>query len=197
MRTLFTTFIILINIASVLGEEIVFEMSVWGYKFGTMVVSKTMENDSTEIYTVEAKGETDFMWMKRKEESSHRITYVNGRLQSSEYVYLNKGKKEKWASVNYDQGQYNIESNEGSKTLGQKLIDYSLVKLYFEPSFAKETVFCEEDCSFSTVKSIPEQNVIKISCNDGNRSTYYIKNGKVDELEIHLAVATVKLKRVN
>ena len=197
MRTLFVALLLFANGASTFGEEIIFEMSVWGYKFGTMVVSRTVENDSTEVYTVEAKGETDFMWMKRKEESSHRITYVNGRLESSEYVYLNKGEKEKWAYVNYDQGQYTIRSNDGSRTLSEQLIDYSLVKLYFEPSFEKQTVFCEEDCSFSTVTPIPDENIIKIACKDGNRSTYHINDGKVDELEIHLSVATVKLKRIN
>ena len=181
----------------VAAEELIFEMSVWGYKFGTMVVTRVWENDSTEVYTVAAKGETDFFWMKRKEESSHRITYINGRLQASEYVYLNKGEVEKWSNVKFENGQYIIDSNEGTRIIQNALIDYSLVKLYFEPSFEKSTVFCEEDCGFSTITPIPSEQILKIACDDGNRSTYYIKNGVVDQFEVHLPVATVKLKKIS
>ena len=196
MRTLLSALLLFINGASALGEEIVFEMSVWGVKFGEMVVSRTIENDSTEIFKVEAKGETDFLWMKRKEESFHTIKYVNGILASSKYIYLNKGEMEKWANVTYDDGRYLIESHNGSTTLYEPIINYSLVKFYFEPSFKKAAVFCEEDCSYSELIPMPEKNLIKVHCAEGNKSTYYIEDGKIQEMEIHLAVATVKLTRV-
>lgn len=192
----FLTILATLSLFTTKAEVLVFEMSVWGYKFGTMVVTRTIENDSTEVYTVEAKGETDFLWMQRKEESFHRVKYVNGHLVSSEYIYLNKGKKEKWSNITRENGQYIIRSNDGEKTLKDQPIDYSLVKLYFRPTFERSTVFCEEDCSFSTITPVREENILKIACNDGNKSTYHISDGKVQELEIHLAAATVKLKRV-
>lgn len=197
MRLPLLLLIILLNGFSLRAEQIVFEMSVWGYKFGTMVVSRTFENDSTEVYTVEAKGETDFLWMKRKEESLHKVVYVNGKLQSSEYTYLNRGEKEKWSNVYLQDGQYIVESSNGDKRIGEESIDYSMVRLYFQPTFERGAVFCEEDCSFSSITAIPEENKLKISCQDGNSSTYHITDGEVTELEIHLSVATVKLKRVS
>lgn len=175
------------------AEEIVFEMSVFGIKFGTMVITRTQQNDSTEIYTLHAKGKTDFLWMQREEESKYQVQYRGGKLFSSEFVYLNKGSKEKWTIVEKEGSGYRVHSNEGSKFIGQ-MTDYSLLKLYFEPTWERQQVFCEEDCSFATLERKDEQ--LKVICQDGSRSTYHIKDGEIHKLEIHLAVATVTLNRI-
>lgn len=171
-------------------------MSVWGYKFGTMVVTKANENDSTEIYTLHAKGKTDFLWMQREEESLYTVRYVNGTLASSDYVYLNKGKKEKWSTILLENGKYRVSSNEGTRILNYAA-DYSLLKMYFDPSWKRDKVFCEEDCSYATMVRNEADNTLKITCNDGSKSTYYLRNGEIHEMDIHLAVATVKLTRIS
>ena len=191
------TVILLMLISSsflVQAERIVFDMSVFGFKFGEMVLTKTVVNDSIEQYTLNAKGKTDFLWMKREEESIFKVEYRNGKLFSSDYEYLNKGEIEKWSKIRYNGTEYVIESNEGDRTVKEHL-DYSLIKLYFEPDTKRSTVFCEEDCSYAEVKLDDEK--LKIHCKDGSRSTYHVKDGRVEAMEIHLSVATVKLTRVN
>lgn len=178
------------------AEEIVFEMSVWGYKFGTMVITKTQENDSTELYTLHAKGKTDFLWMQREEESIYEVRYVNGTLFSSDYVYKNRGEKEKWSTMELKNGKYYVNSHEGDKVLHQAA-DYSLLKLYFDPSWNRDKVFCEEDCSYASLIRNETDNTLKIICNDGSKSTYHLKDGQISEMDIHLAVATVKLTRIS
>lgn len=175
------------------AEEIVFEMSVFGIKFGTMVLTRSQTNDSTEVFTLYAKGKTDFLWMQREEESKYEVQYRNGKLFSSDYVYLNKGVTEKWTKVKQEGSGYRIQSNEGSKFLGQ-MADYSLLKLYFEPSWERQQVFCEEDCTYA--KLIRKEDELKVLCQDGSKSTYHIMNGEIRKLEIHLAVATVTLNRI-
>lgn len=175
------------------GEEIVFEMSVFGIKFGTMVVTRSQPNDTIEIFTLHAKGKTDFLWMQREEESKYKVEYRGGKLYSSDFVYLNKGSMEKWSKVVQEGSGYKISSNEGSKFIGQ-MTDYSLLKLYFEPSWNRQQVFCEEDCSFAQLTRQDKQ--LKVVCQDGNRSTYHLKDGQIHKLEIHLAVATVTLNRI-
>jgi hypothetical protein len=169
---------------------------VFGIKFGTMVVTRTMENDSTELYTVHAKGKTDFLWMKREEESRYRVRYRNGILFSSEYRYIIKGETEKWANVRQVDGQYRIETN-GSVRMMKEMTDYSLIKFYFDPDLPRTRIFCEEDCSFSSMQRDVASNTVKITCKDGSRSTYHLKDGRIERIEIHLAVATVKLTRVS
>lgn len=178
------------------SEEIVFEMSVFGIKFGTMVITHTVENDSTERYTLHATGKTDFLWMQREEESKYEVIYRNGTLFSSNYIYLNKGETEKWTKMQLNDQGYKVESNEGTK-LVNTAADYSLLKLYFNPEWGRTQVFCEEDCSYAKLIPNKTENTLKVICNDGSRSTYHLKDGKINEMEIHLAVATVKLTRIN
>lgn len=178
------------------ADEIVFEMSVFGIRFGTMVLTRSMENDSTELFTLHAKGKTDFLWMQREEESKYEVRYRNGKLFSSDYIYLNKGETEKWTKVKQEGSGYLVESNEGSKLLNQAA-DYSLLKLYFEPTWQREKVFCEEDCSYAKLIRNQENGTLKVLCQDGSRSTYHLENGQISQLDIHLTVATVTLTRIN
>ena len=176
------------------AETIVFDMSVFGFKFGEMVLTKTVVNDSIERYTLNAKGKTDFFFMKREEESIINVEYRNGKLFSSHYTHLNKGTRDKWSTVRFNGTSYTVQSNEGNKVFTEAL-DYSLIKLYFDPSWKRERVFCEEDCSYATMSRTSE--TVDVKCQDGSRSTYHVTNGRVEAMEIHLAVATVKLTRVN
>lgn len=196
MRTFILTFICTAIVNLALAEEIVFEMSVWGYKFGTMVVTKTQQNDSTEVYTLHAKGKTDFLWMQREEESLFEVRYINGTLRNSDYIYKNKGEKEKWSTMELRDGKYYVNSNDGSKILSVAA-DYSLIKLYFEPGWNRDQVLCEEDCSYADLVRDEKEKTIKVMCKDGSKSTYHLENGKITAMDIHLAVATVKLTRIS
>lgn len=178
-----------------MAEEIVFEMSVFGIKFGTMTLTRTMENDSTELYTVHVKGKADFLFIQREEESKYRVRYRNGILFSSEYRHINKGKTEKWANIRQVDGQYRIETNEGVRTM-KEMTDYSIIKFYFDPDQPRTRIFCEEDCSFSTMQRDVAANTVKITCKDGSRSTYYLDQGRIERMDIHLAVGTVKMMRM-
>lgn len=178
------------------ADRIVFDMSVFGFKFGEMVLTKTVKNDSIELYTLHAKGKTDFLWMKREEQSIFSVEYRNGKLFSSNYEYLNKGTREKWSKIQFDGKKYVVLSHEGRKEFTDAP-DYSLIKLYFDPNWKRERVFCEEDCTYAQMSRNVEKKTLDIKCQDGSRSTYHLNNGKVEAMEIHLAVATVKLTRVN
>lgn len=158
-----------------------------------MVLTRTQPNDSTEIFTLHAKGKTDFLWMQREEESKYEVYYRNGKLFSSDYVYLNKGEREKWTKMKREGSGYRIQSSEGSKFISQ-MADYSLIKLYFEPTWERQQVFCEEDCTYA--KLIRKEDELKVICQDGSKSTYHIRDGEIRKLEIHLAVATVTLNRI-
>ena len=181
---------------SLKAERIVFDMSVFGYKFGEMVLTRTVKNDSVELYTLHAKGKTDFLWMKREEQSIFNVEYRNGKLFSSSYEYLNKGSREKWSRIQFDGSKYVVQSHEGRKEFTEAP-DYSLIKLYFNPNEQRDRIFCEEDCTYAKMSRNPDRKTLDIRCQDGSRSTYHVSNGRVEAMEIHLQVATVKLTRVN
>jgi hypothetical protein len=188
--------IFMLTFTVVKAERIVFDMSVFGFRFGEMVLTRTMVNDSIERYTMNAKGKTDFLWMNREEQSSITVEYRNGKLFSSNYEYLNKGTREKWSKIQFDGKKYVVQSHEGRREFTD-VPDYSLIKLYFDPNWNRDRVFCEEDCSYSKMTRDAEKNTLDILCQDGSRSTYHVSNGRVEAMEINFALATVKLTRIN
>lgn len=185
---------LMVSVSTAKADSIEFDMSVFGYKFGKMVLTKTVKNDSIEVYTLNSKGATNFLWMKREGESKIKVEYRNGILFSSNYEYLKQGELEKWSSIRQVGENYEVQSESGTKEISASL-DYSLIKLYFDPSIDSKTVFCEEDCSFAEMTR--EDNTVGVKCQDGSRSTYHLKDGRVEAMEIHLAMATVKLTRTN
>lgn len=186
--------VILLSAVSAKADSIEFDMSVFGFKIGKMVLTKSVQNDSVEVYTLNSKGSTNFLWMKREGESKIKVEYRNGKLFSSYYEYLKQGELEKWSSIRYEGGSYLVRSESGTKQINAPL-DYSLIKLYFDPSLESNTVFCEEDCSFAQMTR--KEGTLGVECQDGSRSTYHVKNGRVEAMEIHLGMATVKLTRTN
>ena len=192
--------ILIITLISAFGltanaERIVFEMSVFGYTFGEMVLTKTVKNDSVEVYTLKSKGETNILWLNRKGESFLEVEYRNGKLYSSEYEYYNKGELAKWSTTQFDGENYTATTSEGEMKFAENP-SFSLIKLYFEPNWTGDSIFCEEDGSYAQVEHDAEKGTFNVHCQDGSRSTYHTKAGRLEMMQIHLGIGTVKLTRV-
>lgn len=192
---LFVISVLMLACISVHAERIVFEMSVFGYTFGEMVLTKSVKNDSVEVYTLNSKGETNILWLNRKGESSLVVEYRNGKLYSSSYKYFNRGELEKWSETSFDGEKYVAKTSDGELEFTESP-SYSLIKLYFDPSLKADSIFCEEDGSYAQVEHDMEKGIFDVSCQDGSKSTYHVSNGLVEVMEIHLGLGSVKLKRI-
>lgn len=175
------------------AERIVFDMSAYGLKLGQMVLTHTVVNDSIERYTVKSEGKSDFLWLKREEQRTFEVEYRHGKLFSSDFEYIENGKQIEWSTIRFDGEKYVMKSHEGDKEFEEPL-EFSLVKFYFNPSWNTERLFCEEDCTYATLKR-NEQTLAMVS-EDGNKSTYHLKDGKIEAIDVHFSIATVKLTRV-
>ncbi|MGB0917266.1 MAG: hypothetical protein ACPGU4_06725 [Flavobacteriales bacterium] len=51
-----------------------------------MTVSKTIENDSTEIYAMKVSGKVNFLWMKKEGQINYKVKVVNDQRVSSRYI---------------------------------------------------------------------------------------------------------------
>jgi hypothetical protein len=179
---------------SAMAERIVFDMSAYGLKLGQMVITRTVVNDTIERYTVRSEGKSDFLWLKREEQRTFEVEYRHGKLYSSDFEYIENGKQIKWSTIRFDGEKYVMRSQDGIKEFDEPL-DFSLVKLYFDPTLKQERVFCEEDCTYATVER--NNQTLAMVSEDGNKSTYHIKDGRVEAIDVHFLMATVKLTRVN
>lgn len=185
---------IVLSVISVKAERIVFDMSAYGLKLGQMVLTRTVVNDSIERYTVRSEGKSDFLWLKREEQRSFEVEYRHGILFSSDFEYFENGVQKSWSKIRYDGAKYVMKSHDGDKEFKEPL-DHSLVKLYFDPSWKTERVFCEENCTYATVRR--KAQTLDIVNNDGSKSTYHLKDGRIEAIDVHFFMATVKLTRVN
>lgn len=177
------------------AEEITFDMSVWGFKFGQMTVTKTVENDSTEIYTMDASGKVNFLWMKKEGSTKYKVKVVNGQMVSSSYIRIVNGQTDYWNEVVFDGEKYLVESNKGNRHFTE-IPDYTILALYFDPTTEHKRIYCEAESEFSTL-STPKKDGFELKCTDGSRTSYHLKDGLVNSMEIHASLATVKMKRVS
>jgi hypothetical protein len=186
--------IFILVIRTVSAQEITFNMSVFGFTFGKMVVTKTAENDSTTVYTLNAKGKTSFLWMKREDETRYEVRYRNGKLYSSDYVQIESGVTKKWTKIIFDGKKYLVDSQRGKRTFTEAP-DYSVLALYFITPGKRTKVFHEAEGNYVDLKS-KEDNTVETKT-DESRTVYRFKDGKLNELVVHLSIATVNMQRVN
>ena len=180
---------------TVSAEEIVFDMSVFGYTFGRMVVTKVKENDSTILYSLKARGKTSFLWMKREDETRYEVRYQNGKLLSSNYIQIESGVTKRWTKINFDGRKYLVESSNGTKIF-TTTPDYCVLAMYFKHPDKRTRVFYEAESNFIDIK-YKEANTLETKAEDGSRTVYFFRNGQLRELEVHLPIATVHMLRVN
>ena len=194
MRIPFLLSILLIG-NQAFAEEITFDMSVWGFTFGQMVVTKTMENDSTELYTLNASGKVNFLWMKKEGSTSYAVRFREGKMLSSSYSRTVNGEMEYWNEVAFDGEKYSVESSKGNRDFTE-IPEYTVLALYYDPVVDHERIYCEAETEFSNVTSRSTKG-FELSCTDGSKTSYHLKEGQIEMLEIHASLANVKMKRVN
>lgn len=178
----------------VFSQQVAFDMSAFGITFGKMTVTKTHENDSTELYTLHAKGYLKILWMERNDETRYEVRYRHGHLLSSSYRQMESGTTKKWTIVNYDGRQYNVDSYRGKRNFTEKPA-YSILLLYFSNPQNINRIFYEAESDFTDVKH-PDANTTEIKSSDGNRSVYHFLNGVLKEMEFHISIATVYMKKI-
>lgn len=179
---------------SAFAEKITFQMTAFGIDFGQMTVSKSTENDSTELYTLNAKGHLKLLWMERNDETQNTVRFRNGKLLYSSYRQIESGKLTKWITINYDGKKYVVNSNKGPSTFTEMPL-FSVLKMYFSKPQGLTRVFSEAEAGFTALKRL-DDNTYEIKNSEGDRSVYFYKNAAIDKLEFHTSIAKVSMKRI-
>lgn len=195
MRALFIYTVLLFWSVGIYGQQITFQMSALGINFGKMTVTKTKENDSTDLYTLHAKGVLKVLWIERSDETKNSVRYQNGYLIASSYTQLESGKKTAWNTIRFDGKKYNVESEKGKRSFTEKPT-FSVLKLYFQHPENLTRIFSEAEADFVSVNHI-DNSIIELKDAAGRRNLYFYNGkGTVDKLEFYTAVAKVSMKRI-
>lgn len=169
-------------------------MTAFGINFGQMTVTRTIENDSTELYTLKAKGYLKVLWMERDDETHNSVRFQNGRLLSSNYKQMESKELTNWNTVSFDGKRYIVDSNQGKYFLTETP-EFSVLKLYFMHPKSITRVFSEAEGGFVNLKHVNE-NTVELKNSKGDRSVYFYKNGSIEKLEFHTSIAKVNMKRI-
>lgn len=176
------------------AQQVTFEMSAFGIDFGKMTVTKTRDNDSTETYTLKAKGYLKVLWMERDDETRNTVKFQNGNLLSSSYTQMESGVTTKWNTVSFDGKRYTVNSDQGKYFLTETP-HFSVLKLYFHKPESITRIFSEAEGGFIPLKQVND-NTFEIKNSKGDKSIYYYKNGVIDKLEFYTSVAKVSMKKL-
>ena len=182
-------------VRSVSAQEIVFNMSAFGVNFGKMTITKVKENDSTEFYTLIAKGYLKVLWLERNDETKHQVRYCNGKLIFSSYVQIENGVTKRWTNISNNGKEYLVNSYRGKRTFGEAPV-YSIMSLYFSEPKNIQRIFHEAESEYISLKHT-NGNTVEVSTSDGNKSIYRFSKGVLNEIEFHISVATVYARRAN
>lgn len=193
MKTTILCFLLLFG-SNLIAQKITFEMTAFGINFGQMTVTRTIENDSTELYTLKAKGYLKVLWMERDDETHNSVRFQNGRLLSSNFKQMESKELTKWNTVSFDGKRYIVDSNQGKYFLTETP-EFSVLKLYFMHPKSITRVFSEAEGGFVNLKHVNE-NTVEMKNAKGDRSVYFYKNGAIEKLEFHTSIAKVNMKRI-
>jgi hypothetical protein len=186
-------FLLWVNGGSLTAQTMVFDMNVVGSNFGQMIVTKKVESDSTELYTLNAKGKATILWMHFENETRQEVRYKRGILISSTYVEIENGKTKKWNNINYDGKLYQVNSQSGKRSFAE-VPTFSILAMYFQESARRTRIFHEAEADYTTLKHI-DDSTLEIKSSDGSRGVYHFEKGKLKAMEFHLTIATVYMKR--
>ena len=180
--------------ASAGAQTKVYEMSVLGFKFGKMIVNRTLQSDSSEVYTLNASGKATVLWMDFVSQTKQEVVYKKGRLVSSSYQEIENGKVKRWTKVRYDGTHYQVDSYKGQRSFTEAPL-FSIANLYFDGFKTIQQIFYEAEGEFTKVHTNGKDR-LEISTSEGNRSVYHFLNGEVTNMEFYLAIAVVYMKRI-
>jgi len=171
----------------------VFEMTVLGFKFGKMVVNRTLLPDSTELYTLHASGKATVLWIDFVSETKQEVRYKHGKLLSSSYTEIENGKLKRWTRVRLEGNIYRVESSKGVRSFTEAP-SFSVASIYFsDPSQVKQ-VFYEAEANYAPVKYSKDR--VEFTTSDGHRSVYYFRQGQLQKMEFHISIAVVYMERI-
>lgn len=193
MHRLLFFFLLLFCSNNAFAQTLTFDMSAFGIKFGKMIVTRTKENDSIEVYSLNAKGYLKVLWMERSTESTQEVRYCNGVLQSSSFNEFEKGKLQRWSKISFDGNRYNLDSNKGKRSFTQAP-NYSILKMYFNKPASMKQIFFEQDGVYVPLET-KDANTLEVKTPEGNRSVYKFEKGQLKEMEFHISIATVYCRR--
>ena len=177
------------------AEVVHFNILLFGDKVGTLIISKEVRADGSELYLLDSYSKAKILWTNHENTTHYEVVYKGGKLLSSKFKEIENGEVKRWTNVTWNGKQYDLDGYKGKRSFAEAPT-CSVVTLYFQGVKSENRLFYEAEGDFSELKH-PEDNTWEFKSSDGNRNVYHYVNGKAQNMEFHVSIATVKMVRVN
>jgi hypothetical protein len=195
LRFILFLFVTSVAVSDVNAQLVKYDIMLFNERIGTMVITRKIQGDTAELYTLESRAKANFLWIKRENYSRYDVEYRHGKLYSSEAKEIENGKLKRWNKVRLEGNEYEIEGNKGKKMLSGAIV-FSVVKMFFENGTKQQKLFYESEAEIASLKQT-SPGTMEYNGSDGSRNVYIFKDGKLVAAETHVSIASVKLVRAN
>ena len=175
--------------ANVCADSISYDILLFGNKIGRMVVTHQAQADGTDLYTLVTASKAKILWMDKSNDSRYQLVYKAGKLVSSVFKEVENGELKRWCNITWDGTKYQVDSHHGKYSFTD-VPGYSTITAYFEGFKKANRIFYESEGDFTNVE-YPEANTMQFKTSDGHKSIYHYVNGKVNNMEFKISIATV------
>ncbi len=175
-------------------ETITFDMMLWGDKVGKMIVTHDVAPDGTETYYMETHSRAKVLWVDKDVSTWLTSIYKNGKLISSTDKEIENGKTTRWTNVKWNGSYYTVEGSGGKSTFTEAPSS-SILTLYFKPVAGVKRIFHEGEGVFCELENT-DTDTYEFKGKDA-RNVYHYVNGRLNHMEFHVSIATVKAVRTS
>ena len=171
------------------AESISYDILLFGNKIGSMVVTHQEQADGTDLYTLVTTSKAKILWIDKSNDSRYQLIFNGGKLQSSVFKEVENGAVKRWCNITWDGAKYQVDSHRGKYSFTD-VPTYSSITAYFEGFKKSNRIFYESEGDFTSVE-YPEPNTMQFKTSDGHKSIYHYVNGKVNNMEFKISIATI------
>jgi hypothetical protein len=172
-----------------------FNILLFGDSIGHLNISKETRDDGSDLYLFDSHSKAKILWIVHENITHYEVVYRDGKLISSKFKEIENGEVKRWTNISFDGRQYNVDSYKGKWSFTETPV-FSIATLYFNSMQNVKRIFYEAEGDFNDVQH-PDTNTWEFKSSDGNRNIYHYLNGKAQNMEFRVSIATVKMVRVN
>lgn len=154
MRIIFF-FLLLTQLKSFAAETITYDMFLWGNKIGSMTITKTDQEDGSELYVLDSHLKAKVLWITRENTAHMETVFKNGKMISSYQKEMEDGKVKRWNRVTFDGAKYSVDGYKGKSTFSEQPV-FAVGPLYFKGLVNVPRLFYEAEAEFCNVEKVEE-----------------------------------------
>jgi hypothetical protein len=170
-------------------ETLSYDIILFNTKVGKMVITHETQADGTDLYNLVTTSKAKILWIDKTNDSKYQLIYKAGKLLSSTFKEIENGEVKRWCNIKWDGVKYLVDSYKGKRSFTDNP-GISTITAYFQEPKKLGRIFYESEGDFAPAE-YPTPGTLEFKTSDGHKSVYHYINNRVNDMEFHIAIATV------